>query len=330
MTRSAVIRLLLSIVATAATLLVLPVNAPAVPTDQLVVNVSGGPAVSPEIEQPTGMTPPAGCTMLGGFPPTGLRCEITEEINQPAARFSGTVQTVDGSNSGTIDLTCGLRMSLPMVITSDLTGSSIAYESFSGTGSQRCTWVIAMADGSGLSGELTGTMTLALVTPTNTTATWGGTFNVTVLGGTGDWTGKAGSGTFTQSETIALPTSVARSGRFARVGETDASAMQLTLATRAPRVRFLAPNANAAVRLRAATRVQVFTAPGASCRFSARKYRSTITKRLGSGLDGTPADGRVTSSLKVSSLGLGTWTITAACTSAGRTGKAIRNVRVVR
>jgi hypothetical protein len=315
------------VVAIAAMLLALPSSALAAPTDELVVNVAGGPAVTPEIERPTGMTPPEGCTLLGGFPPTGVRCEVTEEINQPDVSFTGTVQTADGSNTGTIKLACALTMSLPMVVSSDLTGSTIAYESFSGTGSQRCTWVIAMADGSGLSGELTGTMTLALVTPGNTTATWGGTFNVTVLGGTGDWAGKAGTGTFEQSETIALPTTVARS---TRVGEADASALRLTLAARSPQVRLLTPKAGTSVRTGAATRVQVFTAPGASCTFSARKVRSTITKSLGTGTDGRPADGKVSSSRKVGTLGVGRWTITAACRSGARTGRATRTISVVR
>jgi hypothetical protein len=329
--RSTRSRRLIALVAAMVVALALPVSsAGATPSDQLIVNVSGGPAVSPDIEQPTGLTPPEGCTLLGGLPPTGVRCELTEQIDQPDVNFVGRVQKADGSGSGTIRLACALKMSLPLVVVSDLTGSTISYESLSGTGSQRCTWVIRMADGSELTGALTGTMSLALVTPTNTTATWAGTFNVVVLGGTGEWAGKGGSGTYTQSETIALPTSVARSGSLARIGETDASVMALTLAARAPRVQLQAPAPNAAVRLRAATRVQVFTAPGASCRFTARKVGTRTTKQLGTGRDGTPRDGTVTSPNKVASLGLGRWTITAACTAAGRTGRATRTVRVIR
>lgn len=324
------IQLMLAVSLAALGALALPVSAAAALTDELVVNVAGGPAVSPEVAQPTGMTPPEGCTLLGGFPPTGVRCELTEQVAEKDRVLTGSVQTADGSLTGSISLTCTMAMSLPLVVVTDLTASTLTYESLNGTGRQDCTWVITMSDGSGLTGELGGSMALALVAPENTSAAWTGTFNVTVLGGSGRWAGRAGTGTFTQSESIALPSTVARRRAHARVGEADASRLGLTLAARAPRVQFRTPKVGASVKLRALTRAEVFTAPGASCTFSARKARSTVTKQLGTGRDGRPADGKVTSTKRISSLGLGSWTITAACTSGTRTGRATRLVRVIR
>lgn len=298
-------------------------------TESFDVNIAGGPTPTPTIETPTGLTPPDGCTYIGGLPPTGVSCDRVEHYVENAYELSGTVADTASADTGTIDITCAIDMTITMHVDVTLSGWTIDYTSFSGTGTQTCTWVIAMNGGADtLVGTASGPNAMELEPAPPATALWTGTLSVVATGGTGRFASQAGSGTFTESEIVSLPTTVP--GHIGARPSADGSVMALALATSKPKVRFLEPTSGQKIKRRSKPVVRVLSAPGTRCLFRATR-KGSKARRLGSASDGSTADGLVRFTKRWPRLlKTGRWVITARCTRGGVTSTGTVKVRIIR
>jgi hypothetical protein len=233
--------------------------------------------------------------------PAGV-CTSEFTYSESGRSLSGTGRRISTGQEGTFRTTCDWSLPLRAVFVP----KGIAVEEFrelSGSGSQACSWAIQLASGT-LSGDMSGAVAVSLAGPL--TALYEAMMTVRVVGGTGEFAGLVGGGTYTHSQEVPLS---APSGRS--LAAAAGSQLDLTLRKGKPAARVWATDA-----------LRIVTVAGSSCRTTARKGRKTV--RLGSARDGD-RDGLVLVLGKLRPrLTLGRWTIKSVCTHA--TARAVVTV----
>lgn len=170
------------------------------------VDVQGGPdgvAQAPQVAPD-----PSACTIpQGQRPPFSVSCAFPYAFRRSGQVLSGKVTWLSKAQQGTFQMTCDWDMSInsSAVVDVDAAGKVSASPriGFSGSGTQPCSFTIAFG-ASSLTGTIAGKVSLGLVggdtSPPATNGFFRGDFQVTVVGGTGDFQGANGSGSFTEEE----------------------------------------------------------------------------------------------------------------------------------
>jgi hypothetical protein len=255
--------------------------------------------------------------VLSGFPPTSSTCTVDyANAETLSSTMEGSITDAATGATGDIDMVCAWNLRMHAVSTVTIATMAMTFSELSGGGDQNCSWTIAFADGASLSGTLVGDMALALVPATPPTEiSMTGSFSVAVINGTGRWANAVGSGTFTEDETMLLPTSpsggMPTMDRIISTRAGEGSGMRLRLSTGAPRASIYSPgNADRITRTSKQT-LRVFAGRGSTCTAVATKGTATVS--LGTAKDATPRDGRVVFAKRLSSLPVGTWKLRATC-----------------
>lgn len=246
-------------------------------------------------------------------PGGGFLCTASFTHTETARTLTGSGRRISTGQEGTFRTTCDWSFSLRSVVLSQ-NFTIKEFRELSGGGSQACSWAIQLASGT-LSGDMRGNVSMGLAGPF--TARYDATMTVNVVGGTGEFAGLVGGGTYTHSQTVPL---TPPGGLRALAAAGPPSQLDLSLRKGKPAARISSPGARLTRALDGGLRV--VTVPGASCRATARKGTKTVA--LGSARDGD-RDGLVVVVRKLRPrLTPGRWTIVATCTRA--TARAVVTV----
>lgn len=270
------------------------------------VDIRGGPQITP---------PQPSCTEDAG----AITCSTSFDFAMSGQRLTGTVRSRSKGLSGSIETVCDMSQRMRQRFRFSPGGGMEVLE-FSGSGSQSCSWFMDFGS-STLAGSISGRMEMGLASPSS--AYFGGTFSVVVVAGTGAFEGMVGTGVFNQHEEFPLPTggvgarqadtgagSSAGAGRsLAALAGGNGSRMKLKLRRGRPLARIVSPGPR--LKRVSDAKLRVVSAPGSSCRASARNGELVVD--LGRASDGD-RDGLVVFSGRVASkLKPGAWTVTASC-----------------
>lgn len=195
-----------------------------------------------------------------------------------------------------------------------------------------CSWTMIFGE-SKLVGAVSGRTQLGLLEPQ--LASWEGSMRSEVVSGTGEYEKASGTGGFLQRQQFAIPSPTdfaPRSPYFL-----SSALPQLTLGTEDQRMRLRLRGGPVAMRavLPGATilrsspkpyRLHLVAPPGSACR--AKASRGGRTLAIGRAVD-RDRDGTILfRGALAAKLGVGSWRIAAACTSAGGRATAVARVRV--
>lgn len=169
------------------------------------VQIDGGPETIAQV--PKDIRPSLdSCKPSGSVPPVTVTCTFpyTFRSRQP---LDGAIRSSDG-RVGRFRLLCDWQIETQVRATLEVDASYRATSlrvGFAGSGSQPCSWT-ASFDGSSLTGTMSGRSVLGLLggdtSPPATSASFTGTFDVTVVSGTGEFEGASGTGSFVQRESF--------------------------------------------------------------------------------------------------------------------------------
>lgn len=227
----------------------------------------------------------------------GLICDTEFPYVETGRSLTGSGRRISTGQAGTFRTTCDWSFSVHA--TFHVAGlTDLTFRQLHAGGPQTCSWAIQLAGGT-LSGDMRGNATISLAGPR--TAQYSLAMTATVVGGTGDFAGLVGGGTYTHSETVPLALSGARVLAEAAKG----SPLQLRLRKGKPVARLWAGRGE----------LRVVTVPGSTCRIRARKGARVVRATVRDG----NRDGLLTRRLAP-----GRWTIVAACTKA--TARAVVTV----
>lgn len=150
-----------------------------------------------------------------------------------------------------------------------------------------------------------------------------GTLNVSAGGGSGEFTGLVGSGTFTHRQDF--PVSLGYALRSLTAARSEPSRLQLSLHKGKPHALVVAPAARLSTKTD--TGLSVVSVPGSSCAATALKGTRHVS--LGPARDGN-SDGLVVVPRLRPKLAPGRWTIAVKCTYrvGGKAGTALAMVTV--
>lgn len=167
------------------------------------VQIDGGPESIAQV--PKDIRPSLdSCKLSGSTPPVTVTCTFpyTFRSRQP---LEGTIRGEDG-RVGRFRLLCDWQIDTQVRANLEVDAAYRATSlrvGFSGAGDQPCSWT-ATFDGSSLTGTMSGRSVLGLIdgdtSPPATSASFTGTFDVTVVSGSGEFEGASGTGSFVQRE----------------------------------------------------------------------------------------------------------------------------------
>lgn len=278
----------------------------------LVVVASAGAAVGP-LEFRLSIT--------SGFPavqPSGIQCGEADASGvracsaRAASRENGQTLTASATQpatgrSGVLDATCDWDVDA-RATANVAPPLSVTVTGLEGTAAESCAWSVRLATGS-LAGTMRGSGPVSLVDAA--TGAYDGTISVDVAGGSGEFAGVVGSGTFAHRQTFPLTFSP-RALAAARAEES-----QLTLALRTGRPRVLVAAPQGRVTAARDSGIRVVTAPRSRCSAIATAGRRRVSFARVADRDG---DGEIVLAPRVvRRLARGTWKLAVSCAYSGGT-----------
>ena len=289
-----------------------PVRAAAIPYDFQIEVTAGIPPVQLDTLPPKCSAPDADgvytCTSRGSAAAVGLP-------------LAGVVREASTGRSGTLDAVCrwdGRRDTRGNTFEATVRATSLTsmeLTALAGYESQDCSWRVTVG-ASSIAGMMSGGGYLSPAGPA--TGSYSGTLAVFVSGGTGEFAGLVGSGTYAHNQEFPIPFPTP----FRRVAAAAVEPSRLQLSLHEGKARVLVSSPAKTLTKATDSGLRVVSVPGASCKAVASK--GTRRVKLGPVRDSN-RDGLVVVASKLRpKLAPGRWSIAVSCayTAAGKTATA--------